>query len=357
METNTGLIETPLLSAHRAEGAKVAEFSGVLLPETFSDFEAEYRAARETVALIDTNWHLTARFTGRDRVKYLHAVTSANVKDLAPNNGILGLLLNPQGRILAELEIYALAESIFLRSHISLREQTLATLRKYILGSQVKFEDATDSTGSVAIEGPRAPSIVHKLCGLEMEGLPEMSITETVVGEIPCQLLRRSRFSSSGAEFIASREALAGLWEKLLAAVRGQGGAPIGMAALNSLRLTAGFPWFPADFNDSMIPHEASVETTHVSPNKGCYTGQEIVERVRSQGRVNRKRLKLKFLSPAPPSPGTKLHANGAEVGFVTSAAYSPDDGVAIGMGYLRREYHATGSVVEYEGGKAEVIE
>jgi folate-binding protein YgfZ len=357
METRTGIADTPLLSAHRAEGAKIGEFSGVLLPETFSALEAEYRAGRDTVALFDTNWHLTARFTGRDRVKYLHAITSGNVKDLATGQGTLALLLNPQGRILADLEIYALAESILLRSHVSLREQTLATLRKYILGSQVKLEDISDSTGSAAIEGSRAPTIVQKLCGLELENLPEMSIVEAEIGELPCQLLKRSRFGSSASEFIVGRESLPALWEQLLAAVRGQGGAPIGMATLNSLRLAAGFPWFPADFNDSMIPHEASVETTHVSFNKGCYTGQEIVERVRSQGRVNRKRLKLKFSSPAPPPPGTKLYANGAEVGFITSSAYSPDDGVAIGMGYLRRDYHTPGSIADYEGGTAQVIE
>ncbi len=67
------------------------------------------------------------------------------------------------------------------------------------------------------------------------------------------------------------------------------------MKALNALRLEAGVPWFPLDFNDAMIPHEAVLENTHISFSKGCYTGQEIVERVRSRGQVNRKRVRLKF--------------------------------------------------------------
>ncbi len=141
----------------------------------------------------------------------------------------------------------------------------------------------------------------------------------------------------------------------MLAATRAQGGDAIGMRALNSLRLEAGLPWFPADFNDGMIPHEAAVEDTHISFNKGCYTGQEIVERVRSRGHVNRKRVALKFSTQEPPPAGTKLHAAGAEVGFVTSGAYSPAVNSAIGMGYLRREHFAPGSVVEFEGGTAEV--
>jgi len=185
--------------------------------------------------------------------------------------------------------------------------------------------------------------------------LPEMSIKESTMDGMPCYWLRRSHFGEPGAELIAPRENLAGLWRKLLTSVRARGGEPIGMATLNALRLEAGEPWFPADFNDAMIPHEAAIETTHISFSKGCYTGQEIVERVRSRGHVNRKRVLLKFSTPTPPAPGTKLRAGGVEVGYVTSAAFSPGAGTAIGMGYVRREQFAPGSVVDFDGGTATV--
>ena len=364
METRAEIFETPLLAAHRAAHARMGEFSGCLLPEGFYDFDTEYRTAHEAVVLIDTNWHVAAGFSGRDRVKYLHAITSNNIRDLAPGHGTLVLLLNPQGRILAELEVYALAETILARSHVSRREQTIGTLRKYILGSQVKLDDATDSTASLAIEGPRAPEIIEELCDISLTELPAMAIQPIMIGEIGGHLLRRSHFGQSpqgtGAEIVVSRGAIANLWEQLDAAVRSRGGAPIGMMAINSLRLEAGIPWFPVDFNDSVIPHEAAVETTHISFNKGCYTGQEIVERVRSQGRVNRKRVLLKFSSAAPPLPGTKLFAaggeKGAEIGAVTSAAYSPALKTSIGMGYVRREHNAAGSILQYENGSAEVL-
>jgi aminomethyltransferase len=127
------------------------------------------------------------------------------------------------------------------------------------------------------------------------------------------------------------------------------------MTTLNTLRLEGGVPWFPGDFNDAMIPHEAAIENTHISFNKGCYTGQEIVERVRSRGHVNRKRVMLKFSTATPPAPGTKLRAAGAEVGYITSAAFSPAAGTCIGMGYVRREQFASGSTVEFDGGTATV--
>jgi folate-binding protein YgfZ len=348
-------MESPLNELHRAAGARMADFSGCALPEAFSNLEREHRAARESVALFDTNWHATLKLTGRDQVKYLHAITSNNIQALDAGRGTLALLLNPQGHILAELEIYVLAESVLVRTHASARERTVATLKKFIISSDVKIEDATETTGSLAVEGPRAAAVVEQACGVELRELPEMAIRSATNDKTLFQIVRRSHFGEMGAEFIAGHDCATSLWEKLLAGVRAHGGEPIGMSALNTLRLEAGEPWFPADFNDAMIPHEAAIENTHISFNKGCYTGQEIVERVRTRGHVNRKRVRLRFSTIAPPPAGTKLRAGGAEIGFVTSAAFSPNARPAIGIGYVRREHFAPGSILEFDGGTAEV--
>ena len=396
---DTPLIDGHLIDEHRAAGAQLAEYNGCVLPERYSDFDREYRAGKQTVALFDTNWHAILVLTGRDRVKYLHAISSNNIQALENGRGTLALLLNPQGHILAELEVYALPEKLLVLSHAALRERTVATLKKYVIGSQVQIEDQTDRMGSMAVEGPRAMDVVAEIgsthpvtggsqfhrgssgakapvlgqshvgagssdplktndemgSGGSIGDLPEMSVRETAVDGVPCFLLKRSHFGEPGAEIIAPRENLVGLWRKLLTSVPAREGEPIGMAALNALRLEAGVPWYPVDFNDAQIPHEAAIETTHISFNKGCYTGQEIVERVRSRGHVNRKRVLMKFSTPTAPAAGTKLHAAGAEVGYVTSAAFSPATGTSIGMGYVRREQFASGSVVEFDGGTATV--
>jgi folate-binding protein YgfZ len=350
-------LETPLTEVHRASGARLAEHDGCVLPESFSDLEREYRAARESLAIFDTNWDAIIMLAGRDRAKYLHNISSNDIKALAEGLATLALLLNPQGRILAELAVYALPEKLLVLSHASQRERTVATLKKYVIGSQVQIEDLTEQMGSLAVEGPRVADVVRKVSGVEIGELPELAIREVAIDGIPCYVLRRSHFGEIGVEIIAPRAHLPALWQKALAEVRAAGGEPIGMAAFHALRLEAGVPWFPADFNDGMIPHEAALETTHISFNKGCYTGQEIVERVRSRGHVNRKRVPLKFSTVTPPAAGTKLFANGAEVGFVTSAAFSPAAGTVVGMGYLRREHFEPGSVVELDGGTAEVRE
>jgi tRNA-modifying protein YgfZ len=138
------------------------------------------------------------------------------------------------------------------------------------------------------------------------------------------------------------------------------------MRAVNSLRLEAGIPWFPDDFNDTVIPHEAALEATHISFSKGCYTGQEIVERVRSRGQVNRRRVQLKFSVADPPAPLTRLYARDTaagdanaeskEVGIITSSAFSPAANAAIGMAYVRREHNSPGSILDFSGGTATVV-
>lgn len=349
-------METPLINEHRAAGAKLAEFSGCLLPESFSSFESEYRAGRESVALFDTNWHAVLTLAGPDRVRYLNAMVTNNIQSLPDGRGVFALLLNPQGHILAEFEVFKQPEQLLTLSHASVRERTFSTLDKYIIMDNVDLEDITEQVGSVAIEGPRAAVIVQQACGIVLQDLPEMASQEVKIERIPCQFIRRSHFGHPGAEFITRRDRLPSLWSKLLSGVQAHGGEPIGMRALNTLRMEAGIPWFPQDFNDTVIPHEAGIENTHINFSKGCYTGQEIVERVRSRGHVNRRLVGLRFaFSGTPPAPGTKLRVASGEVGTVTSSAPLPTAGAGIGIGYVRREHNAPGAILEFDGGKATV--
>jgi folate-binding protein YgfZ len=94
----------------------------------------------------------------------------------------------------------------------------------------------------------------------------------------------------------------------------------------------------------------------HISYTKGCYTGQEIVERVRSRGQVNRIRVSLKFDNPSAPTANSTLSSESTELGYVTRAGFSPRLNTFIGMAYVRREKAAPGTVLELQNGKATVI-
>jgi folate-binding protein YgfZ len=176
-------------------------------------------------------------------------------------------------------------------------------------------------------------------------------------------------------EFTVSRGHLPALWKALDLSARMHGGMPAGYRALNALRLEAGIPWFGYDFDESTLPHEAGLENSHISYSKGCYLGQEIVERVRSRGRVNRHLALLEFRGDAIPPRGTELFGEESSAqkagqphlpdaaaaptakpaGHVTRSSWSPARRQPIAMAYLRREFLTPGGIIRWQHGEADI--
>jgi folate-binding protein YgfZ len=356
------ILETPLIEGHRAAGAEFGEYFGVRLPAQFRDPLAEYAAARNAVVLIDTNFRAIFALTGPDRVRYLNAVTSSNIRDLKPGESTLGLLLNAQGHMLAELLTLAFEDRLMVLSHAFVRQRTFEILDRFIIMDDATLTDETEKEATLAVEGPKVPEVVRELTGIDFAQLPtgaHLDATLRVAGAgIPCRILCRTLFSFEGFELLLPRESVIVAWQRLSEAVCARGGSPIGYRALNMLRLEAGIPWFGTDFDEHHIPQEARIGASHISFTKGCYTGQEIVERVRSRGHVNWQLTGLLFDSAQAPNPGTPVTApDGKEAGHLTSAAFSPLAGTATGIAYLRREYQQPGTKLQCGNTAAEVIE
>jgi folate-binding protein YgfZ len=355
MATPATALTTPLAALHAAAGAKMGVWFGCALPDYFGDAAAEYRSARDTVALIDKNYRAYLSFTGPDRVRYLNAILTNNIKDLAAGQGIVSLLLNPQGHILAEIETYAVADRLLCVSYAMIRERLIEVLEKFIIMDDVTQVDETPRYGTLALEGPKAAALVKEVSGADLAKYQELSTRGGKVGSIPCFITKRSPGGVPGAEFLAESQKLPELWQVLLDAVRWHEGSPMGYTALSATRLAQGVPWFGYDFGEKQIPHEAGLQDSHISYTKGCYTGQEIVERVRSRGQVNRQRVQLSFSGDVVPAADTVLILDSKEVGHVTRAARIWDPTRVIGMGYVRKEASASGTVLQCAGGAATV--
>jgi len=349
-------LATPLEEAHRQAGAKTGVWFGCSLPDHFGDWLAGYRHLREGVALLDKNYRAYLEFTGPDRVRYLNAILTNNIKDLRENHGTISLFLNPQGHILAEIETYALPGKLFCYSYASIRESLVPALDKYIIMDDVTLTDRSEEFSTLALEGPKAALVTEELTGIQLADLAELETRLVAVQGIPCRLGKRSPGGTASAEFLVDRGHAESLWKILLEAARKHGGGAVGYAALSAFRLELGAPWFGYDFGEKQIPHEAGLQESHINYTKGCYTGQEIVERVRSRGQVNRVRVTMKYDTPQPPAPGTPLLSEGKDVGYTTRASFSPLLKAPIGMGYVRREKSTPGSVVDVEGGTATVV-
>jgi glycine cleavage system aminomethyltransferase T len=274
------VIETPLLDVHRQAGATIGTWFGCALPDHFpgatyrSDFPgaadrgdvgdwlAEYRAVRESVVLIDKNYRAYLRFSGPDRVRYLNAILTNNIKNLTPGNGIVSLFLNPQGRIQAEIETYAAAESLFGVTYAMIREMLVSALDKFIIMDDVTLTDETELFGTVALEGPRAADLVKRLTSLDLANLNDLSFQESSIEGVSCGVTKRSPGGVAGAEFLATRGNLPQLWEILRKAVEKAGGRAMGYKALSTLRLEQEISWFGYDFGKRQSAWPMSAERT-----------------------------------------------------------------------------------------------
>ena len=360
--TPSTAIETPLTAIHETEGANIGTWFGCALPSDFGNWQHEYEVAKNNIALVDKNYLAYFSFTGPDRARYLNAILTNNMKDLQPGQGNISLLLNPQGRILAEIETQAQSDRLLCISHAMIRAQLADTLEKFIIMDDVTLADETDLYGTLSLQGPKTAQLLRDLSAeINLDVIPELNFIDVSLNSIPCTITRHSFAATPSADIRVDRKHLETLWNLLAEKTRTLGGGPIGYTALNALRLENSVPWFGYDFSDKQIPHEAGLENSHISYTKGCYTGQEIVERVRSRGQVNRRRVSLRFpKTNQPPLTGAVLTVDSKEVGTITSTSPLPHKPESVGMAYVRKEAAIPNTVLKFatpEGdGEAVVI-
>lgn len=269
-----------------------------------------YHALRESAAWLDldTRGRIAAR--GRDRARLLHAITSNEVKKMAPGDSCYAFLLNPQGRIQADLHLLCQADLFLIDTEPGLREKVLQHIRRYIIADQVELADVTAETASVGVEGPAAASL--QLAAGE-HAIAPFTVTGQPGYRIYCP-------AGSKADLVRQLEAL--------------GAKPATADDARVVRIENGKPLYGEDIRDTTLPQETQ-QMQAVSFNKGCYLGQEIVERIRAQGRVNKKLERLELEGAEPPAPGTKLTVEGRDA-EIASAVYSPHFGKVVALAYVR---------------------
>jgi tRNA-modifying protein YgfZ len=305
---------------------------------------AGYEALRLTAAWLDLAGRGEIVASGEDRARLLHAMTTNQVQELQPGEGCYAFFLNPQGRILGDVNLFCRADDILLDVEPETREPLYQHLDKYIIADDVTLEDATGRLAVLALEGPEALAVAARL-GAPIPDKPWAHVMWNGV-----MLAKVSYTGAPGLRFFASAGEKAGLIEMLERA-----GAP--EASLDAAR-TVRLEHFQPRYGDDIFAATLSQETqqTHaVSFTKGCYIGQEIVERVRSRGLVHRLLAGVEIDSTEVPEPDTRLFHGEENGGKMASAAFSPALGKVVGLAYLRRELAEPGSALTVNGHPAVV--
>ena len=300
-----------------------------------------YEALRRGAARLDLAARGRLRITGRDRARLLHNVISNEVKKLASGAGCYAFLLTPQGRIQADLILFCRPDDLLIDTEPELRAKVPQLILKYRVADQVEIEDISDRTWAIGLEGPGAPAV------LEAQGapIPEAPYTHVSWGELT--VARSSVTGQPGFRIFGPKERqIPAFADSVTLASE---------ADIRLARIENGVPRFGEDIRATMLPQETG-QMHAVSFQKGCYIGQEIVERIRAQGHVNRKLARLKIDAETASAPGTKLAAEGKEAGEITSAAFSPETGGVAALAYVRMAYAAPGVMLDAGGAAARVV-
>ena len=335
-----------LHDTHARLGARFGEADGLLVPQDYGDSTAEHEAVRERVGLIDRSDRGKIEVTGRDRATFLHGLVSSDVKGLVPGQGREAALLDVHGKITALLVVHCLPDRLVLETDRRLAEPLSTTIDRYLFSERAELEDVSPAWGILTVAGPAARKAVEQAIGAVVPDLSRWQHAVVAWGEGEVRVVRTEETGEEGYDLWVLAERLGPLWERL----REAGAQPVGREAWNVLRVEAGVVRYGVDVDASTLLLEAPLPETY-SLSKGCYLGQEVIARITYRGHVNRKIVGFRFADARVPPAGAPVLVEGKEVGRITSAVLSPALGVALALGFLRREYHEPGTPIQVQAG------
>ncbi len=302
-----------------------------------------YQAAREAAVWIDRTARARLRVSGPDRAKFLHNLTTNDMKRLAVGRGCESFVTSPQGKTLAFVVAHALDDAILLRADPGGLDLALPHLQKYGIFDDVALDDLTSETSEFHVLGPDAAGRLEAL-GASLPG-GDLAAAETTCAGVGVLIVRESPAGVPGFTLIAPSADAPALAEALHAA----GLSAIDPEAFEALRIEAGTPAFGRDVNEKNLPQEVDRDARAISFVKGCYLGQETVARLDALGHVNKilRRLVGRPGDPVPP-PGAALEVDGKAVGAVTSSAFSPGRGAGVALAVVRVAHAEPGSALTW---------
>ena len=344
---------------HQQLGARFGTLGGTEAVLDYGDPVREYQALNQRAVFADLSFRGRLCLTGVDRVRFLHGQVTNDIKRLAPGTGCYAALVSAKGRMESDLNIYSLADELLLDFEPGLTGPVSERLQKYIVADDVQVVDVGSLYCLLTVQGPQAEAAVESA-----EIFPERrkekyhvtQLSDPTLGEL--YLMNLPRLGTCGFDVFVPAQALAEIAAKLARAVDRIGGCAAGWGAFETTRIEAGIPRFGLDMDGGHFPQECGIEAAAVSYTKGCYIGQEVLNRIHTLGHVNRELRALKLAQDLKnlPAKGDKLFREGKEVGMLTSAVYSPKFKENIALGLVRKEASAVGTELSVRSGDRESL-
>jgi len=331
-----------------------AQFAGDAPPASYGSSEKEYAALHASVAVVDVADRTQIELRGPDRIKFLHGLCTNEIRRLEAGQGCELFLLDARGHILAHGAVFAGEESLVFETVPGQAQKLLTHLDRYLIREQVLLANRAPQWAELLLAGPQAAECLARTVGGVQDQLPRTRLAHAQFSRPQGAVEVRCVDWIEPPAFLLSVPALelVSVWQRLLSA----GAVACGSEAFEQARIEAGYPWYDVDITEQNLPQEVNRDNLTISFTKGCYLGQETVARIDALGHVNKKLVRVHFTRAEACGPGEALHAAGKPAGSVTSSARSPRLGGVVGLAYVRREFWASGTVLDSACGPVHIL-
>ena len=318
---------------------------------TATDIERGYRAAREAAGLVDLESVGRVRMRGEDALDLLQRLSTQDLHALQPGEGAGTVLTSGKGRIIDLLSVLRFEDHLLLLTSPDRQSEVMDWIDRYTIIEDSELEDVTERTQLFGLLGPRAPEIAGAAVEQAATPGPSRHVAAFVAGQ-RVSLVRPGPLGVDGL-FVLVQEGADP--EAVRGALLDAGAEAVSPEAYEALRVEMGQPAYGKEIDERFNPLEAELRA-FISFKKGCYIGQEVVARLDTYDKVQRRLVGLIPRGDAP-EPGARLEVDGKEAGTVTSVAYSPGLGRQIALGYVRKRHAGPGTRLSVSGGRPAEVE
>jgi tRNA-modifying protein YgfZ len=300
------------------------------------------------IGLADRSDRIRIEISGPDRAKFLHNLTTNEVKRLAVGRGCEAFVTSTQGKTIGYVTILAAEDRLLVRTDPGGMELALPHFRKYGIFDDVAIDDRSAETFELHLFGPGAEELVGRM-GCRLPETMEYAHTTAEFGGGAVRVVRESPTGLPGLTLIGAGWHEMAVRDTVKSAGQIAESSYIDKITFEFLRIAAGTPVFGKDVTEKNLPQEIGRDVRAISFVKGCYLGQETVARIDALGHVNQVLKGVIFESQSRPDPGSSLESDGKRVGVVTSSVASPHGGSPIGLAMIRTSHATAGTSLQVE--------
>ncbi|MBD8003552.1 glycine cleavage system aminomethyltransferase GcvT [Bacillus norwichensis] len=346
----TDLKKTPLYPLYKEFGAKTIDFGGWDMPVQFSGIKNEHEAVRKNAGIFDVSHMGEVIVKGNDSLDFLQKMMTNDFSKLKVGGAMYTALCYENGGVIDDLLVYKLGEEeYFLVVNAANTEKDFDWLKEHIAGD-ISVENVSDQYALIAIQGPKAQSILQKLSkDTDLNDIGFFKFKQDVDLDGARAIVSRTGYTGEdGFEIYCQAEDAEKLWKTLLEIGKDEGIVPCGLGARDTLRFEAALPLYGQELSSEITPLEAGLGFA-VKLNKGAdFIGKEALKKQKEQG-VERKLAGVEMIDRGIPRTGYKVFSGDSEIGYVTSGTQSPTLKKNIGLVLISSDYAEEGNEVEIE--------